>query len=125
MGFFTYNAGILVTVMQLSSFLPSLLIPVVTTKCNITKLSFVIPLVFVPGILIPCYASGSVVVVLGTIVFGLSSGATFSMALMLASVYGKSGEGLAHIMAFGQSIGYVLASFGPSGCGRLYNLTSS
>ncbi len=119
MGFFTYNAGILVTVMQLSSFLPSLLIPIVTTADNITKLSFVIPLVFIPRILISYYASESVTVVLGTIVFGLSSGATFSMALMLASVYGKSREGSAHIMAFGQSIGYVLASFGPSRFGRL------
>ncbi len=108
-----------------SSFLPSLFIPVVTTEDNITKLSFVIPLVFIPGILLSYYASGSVALVLGTIVFGLSSGATFSMALMLASVYGKSGEGSAYIMAFGQSVAYVLASFGPIVFGRLYDVSQS
>ena len=124
-GLFSENAGILVTVMLLASFLPSLFIPIFTTKDNITKLSFLLPLLFIPGIVLSYLTSESALVVTGTVIFGLSSGATFSMGLMLSSLYGKSGEESAHIMAFGQAVGYILASVGPMGFGHLYDITLS
>ncbi len=124
-GLFQSNSGILLTIMQASSFLPSLLIPIVTERRNITALSALIPAVFIPGILLSYFGGSSIAVTAGTIVFGLSSGASFSMALMLSSFYGRNGEGTARIMAFGQTVGYLLASFGPMGFGRMYDITLS
>jgi MFS transporter, CP family, cyanate transporter len=119
------NKGSLITIMQVASFFPAYFIPVISTRKNITALSSVIPLLFIPGIAAAYFIFSSVSLVAGTIVFGLSIGATFSMGITLCSVYGKSGHDTAKMMSFGQCIGYILASIGPTGFGTLYDITSS
>ena len=72
------------------------------------------------------YLSGNMIAVIaGTFIFGLSVGGTFSMGITLCSVYGRNGHDTARMMSFGQCIGYILASFGPTGFGYLYDRTLS
>lgn len=124
-GSFGYNTGILITITQAASLIPAYLIPVVTGRKNITLMSFLMPLLFIPGIITAYTAESGVVVALSTFLFGLSQGGTFSLGMILASVYGKNGHGTARIMSLSQFIGYILASAGPAGFGLLYDETGS
>lgn len=124
-GIMENNSGFLITIMQIASFFPAYLIPVISNRGNIIKLSAAIPLVFIPGMLLSYLSSNTVLVMAGTFIFGLSVGGTFSMGITLCSVYGRNGHDTARMMSFGQCIGYILASFGPTGFGRLYDRTLS
>lgn len=124
-GSFGYNTGILITITQAASLIPAYLIPVVTGRKNITLMSFLMPLLFIPGIITAYNTESGIVVALSTFLFGLSQGGTFSLGMMLASVYGKNGHGTARIMGLSQFIGYILASTGPAGFGLLYDETGS
>lgn len=117
--------GWLITIMQAASFLPSYIIPVVATRKNITALSFIMPLLFIPGISASYFIHSSFFLIAGTILFGFSIGATFSLGISLCSVYGKNGHDTASMISFGQCLGYILASSGPAGFGALYDISSS
>lgn len=119
------NKGSLITIMQIASFFPAYLIPVVSTRKNITKLSLLMPLLFIPGMAAAYFIHSSVALAAGTIIFGFSIGSTFSMGITLCSVYGKNGHDTASMISFGQCIGYILASFGPTGFGYIYDITRS
>lgn len=119
------HKGSLITIMQIASFFPAYLIPVVSTRKNITKLSLLTPLLFIPGMAAAYFIHNSVALVAGTILFGFSIGSTFSMGITLCSVYGKNGHDTASMISFGQCIGYILASFGPTGFGYIYDITLS
>lgn len=119
------NKGSLITIMQLASFFPAYIIPVISTRKNITSLSLLMPLLFIPGIALAYFVKGSVPLFLGTVIFGFSVGATFSMGITLCSVYGRNSRDTARMISFGQCLGYILASFGPTGFGSLYDATLS
>ena len=124
-GIMENNSGLLITIMQIASFFPAYLIPVVSNRKNIIKLSVIIPLVFIPGMLLSYLSGNMIAVIAGTFIFGLSVGGTFSIGITLCSVYGRNGHDTARMMSFGQCIGYILASFGPTGFGYLYDRTLS
>ena len=119
------NGGLLITITQIASFFPAYIIPVVCNSKNITKLSLVLPLLFIPGIAAAYFIHNSAVLIAGTVLFGLSLGATFSMGITLCAVYGKNGGDTARMVSFGQCLGYLLAAFGPTLFGTVYDVTSS
>ncbi len=124
-GNFGFSTGILITITQVASLFPAYLIPVITNRKNITVLSFLMPLLFIPGIITAYLSSNPLLVVLSTFLFGLSEGATFSLGIMMCSIYGENGHDTARIMSLSQAIGYAEASFAPSLFGRLYDITSN
>ncbi len=122
---FSFNSGILITVMQLSSLIPAYIVPNVTTRKNARILSSSLAFLFAPGIILCLIGKSTAVLILGTVITGLSLGSTFSMAITLCSLYGKNGKDTARIVSFGQCIGYILASFGPTGFGAVYDAQST
>ncbi len=122
---FTFNSGILITVMQLSSLIPAYIVPNVTTKKNARILSTSLAFLFAPGIILCLIGRSIPVLIAGTVITGLSLGSTFSMAITLCSLYGKNGKDTARIVSFGQCIGYILASIGPTGFGAVYDASST
>ncbi len=122
---FSFNSGILITVMQLSSLIPAYIVPNITTKKNARLLSSSLAFLFAPGIIICLIGKSIPVLILGTVITGLSLGSTFSMAIILCALYGKNGKDTARIVSFGQCIGYILASVGPTGFGAVYDASST
>lgn len=122
---FSFNSGILITVMQLSSLIPAYIVPNVTTRKNARILSSSLAFLFAPGIILCLIGKSTAVLIAGTVITGLSLGSTFSMAITLCSLYGKNGKDTARIVSFGQCIGYILASFGPTGFGAVYDAQST
>ncbi len=122
---FSFNSGILITVMQLSSLIPAYIVPNVTTRKNARILSSSLAFLFAPGIILCLVGKSTPLLIAGTVITGLSLGSTFSMAITLCSLYGKNGKDTARIVSFGQCIGYLLASFGPTGFGMIYDSSSN
>ena len=122
---FSFNSGILITVMQLSSLIPAYIVPNVTTRKNARILSSSLAFLFAPGIILCLTGKSTIILLVGTVITGLSLGSTFSMAITLCSLYGKNGKDTARIVSFGQCIGYILASFGPTGFGAIYDASST
>ncbi len=121
----TSSTGILISVMQVASLLPSFLIPVVTVRKNAGLLSSCVPLLFIPGILLAFHTGRYSLVIIGTVIMGLSTGASFSMRMALCSIYGKNSRDTASKISFGQCLGYILAAFGPAGFGYLKDVTGT
>lgn len=119
------NTGILVTIMQASSLIPAYVVPSISNRCNLRILSSCLAWLFVPGILIAGFGSTTFSLIFGTVIAGLSIGSTFSMAITLCAIHGRSGAETARITSFGQFIGYILASIGPTGFGFTYDISSS
>lgn len=122
---FSFNSGILITIMQLSSLIPAYIVPNITTKRNARMLSASLAFLFAPGIILCLIGRNVPVLIAGTVITGLSLGSTFSMAITLCGLYGKNGKDTARIVSFGQCIGYILASVGPTGFGAVYDATST
>ncbi len=114
-----------IVLMQLSSLIPAYIVPNVTTKKNARLLSSSLAFLFAPGIIICLIGKSIPVLILGTVITGLSLGSTFSMAIILCALYGKNGKDTARIVSFGQCIGYILASVGPTGFGAVYDASST
>ncbi len=121
----TSSTGILIAFMQTASLVTSFVIPVVTGRKNAGLLSFLVPLLFIPGILIAFHSGSYIIIVIATVIMGLSTGASFSMTMALCSIYGKNSRDTASKISFGQCMGYILAAFGPAGFGLVEDLTGS
>ncbi len=119
------NGGLLITITQIASFFPAYIIPVVCNRKNITVFSTALPLLFIPGFAVAYFIRSTLALIAGTVLFGLSLGATFSMGITLCAVYGKNGGDTARMVSFGQCLGYLLAAFGPTLFGAVYDSSSS
>ncbi len=117
------GCGYLISVMQLASFFPAFIVPVITKRDNISRIAFLMPLIFIPGFIMAFFSHGTFLLITGTVIFGISLGATFSMGISLCTVLGKDSADTASMMSFGQSLGYILASFGPAFFGFLYDVS--
>lgn len=111
--------------MQLASIVPAYFVPVVCKENNVRKLTTFLALLFIPGMLFCMLGKTIVSLIIGAIIMGFSLGSTFSGAITLCAIYGKDGHDTALIISFGQCIGYILASLGPTGFGLLNDISSS
>lgn len=119
------NVGMLITIMQIASLLPAYLTPVLSQRFSPGKLASCFAFLFAPGILLSGFGHSGFALMLGTILQGLAVGATFSMAVTLCAMNGKDASETARITSFGQCFGYILASLGPSGFGKIYDALGS
>ena len=121
------QTGILITVMQCASLIPAVVMPIVlgkTQKHGVLASSMALLLGL--GFLILLLSNGSVaLVMLGTILAGIGSGGTLSVALTLVAMQGSNAGETAKISGFCQCIGYLLAAFGPTGFGYLIDAVGS
>lgn len=123
--FLPFNKGLLITIMQLSSIVPAYFVPVVCKESNVRAITTLLALLFIPGMLFCILGKTIVSLIIGAIIMGFSLGSTFSGAITLCAIYGKDGRDTASIISFGQCIGYILASFGPTGFGLVNDISSS
>lgn len=117
-----FKSGLLITIMQVVSLVPTFLVPVLSQKANLKVMSSVLAFLFVPGILAVGFGGSYAFLLLGTVVCGFSLGGSFSMAITFCAVNGRNARDTAALTSFGQLIGYILASSGPVGIGLSFDL---
>lgn len=120
-----FKSGLLITIMQVISLVPTFLVPVLSQKANLKVMSSFLALLFIPGILLAGFGGSYTLLLLGTIVCGFSLGGSFSMAITFCAVNGRTAKDTAALTSFGQLIGYILAAAGPVGIGLSFDLFGS
>jgi len=116
-------SGKLLLLAQCCNTVPALLLP---PLCQRTRrkglLALCSTLIFILGFLLLLLLGQSIgAVFLAAGLLGVASGATMSIGLTFVSMQGANAAETARISAFTQCIGYVLASFGPTGIGFIYD----
>lgn len=120
-----FKSGLLITIMQVISLVPTFLVPVLSQKANLKVMSSFLALLFIPGILLAGFGGSYTLLLLGTVVCGFSLGGSFSMAITFCAVNGRTAKDTAALTSFGQLIGYILAASGPVGIGLSFDLFGS
>lgn len=119
------ETGIVLSVIQLAMLPLMFISPIIATKMTDQK-----PLIYLAGALMLAgigmlsifkadyiYVSG--------VLIGMASGLTFSLAILFFSLKSKTMDGTIKISGKAQSIGYLIAAFGPPVFGALHDWDSS
>lgn len=116
------KSGQMLLMMQLFSLIPAFIIPIISQKTGRKgQLAVVSTLLLTLGFVLILISTSAVPVILGTIILGLGMGATLSLALTFVATQGKTSAETAGVSAFSQCVGYLIAAFGPTGLGYLFD----
>lgn len=119
------NAGWMLSLAQLSGLPCSFLIPVLACRRTGQRLFVVIIGIFYIVGLLGLLSKSTTLVVLWVICIGIGQGASFSLALTLLSLRGRTSQQVAELSGMAQSLGYSLAAIGPMLFGYLRDFTGS
>ncbi|MEK8128910.1 MFS transporter [Paenibacillus filicis] len=122
-GYTSASAGWLLALMQGALIPMTFIIPIVAGRMKsqrllaaaISLLFFAGTLGLLQGVLLPLCA----------VMFGMASGGAFGLAMMFFSLRTQNGKQASQLSGMAQSVGYLLAAFGPTVFGWLHDLTHS
>ncbi|MFD1708185.1 CynX/NimT family MFS transporter [Siminovitchia sediminis] len=124
-GYSSSSAGWMLSLMQFTVVPFTFLIPVMAEKMGSQRaLSVSTGVLFFLG-------SGGLflghhfLIPISVIFIGIASGSAFSLSMMFFSLRASSGQQAAEISGMAQSVGYLLAAFGPVLFGALYDVTNA
>lgn len=121
----SFNLGLLITIMQFASMIPAYFVPLYAKRENIKTLASLLAFLFIPGLLLSFFGGNTSLLIIGTIICGLSLGSTFSLSMALTTIRGNNSQETAQLLSFGQCFGYIMASFGPTGLGYTFDAFNS
>lgn len=121
----SFNLGLLITIMQFASMIPAYFVPLYAKRENIKTTASILAFLFIPGLLLSFYGGNTLLLIMGTIICGLSLGSTFSLSMSLTTIRGNNSQETAQLLSFGQCFGYIMASFGPTGLGYTFDIFNS
>jgi MFS transporter, CP family, cyanate transporter len=124
-GFSEETAGWMVSVMQLISLPATFATPVLANRLSQQKgIAFAIGLIHLAGI-IGLFTSEPVLLYISIALIGIAQGASVSLALTLITLRTADAKEAAKLSGMSQSVGYLLAAFGPILLGYLFDATRS
>lgn len=119
------TAGYFAFVFQLVALPASYALPILAERRKDQKaLGAAIGLVFLAGALL-LMGKGSVLLLLGTVLSGAASGASFGFSMSLLVLRTDNSADAAALSGMSQSFGFALAAVGPFLMGRFYDVTGS
>ncbi|TWH57518.1 CP family cyanate transporter-like MFS transporter [Desulfitobacterium sp. LBE] len=120
------QAGWMLSLMQLAlipmTFVGSVLAGRKASQHSLVTFGSVCVIIGLAGLLL---WGGSGLTLLWIIILGIGGGFTFSLAMMLFSLRTENADEAARLSGMAQSIGYLLAAFGPMFFGYLHDLTAN
>ncbi|MBV7387275.1 MFS transporter [Pasteurellaceae bacterium TAE3-ERU1] len=122
-GFSSVEAGNYSTIFQFIAFPTALLLAPLAEKVNIRILITGACLFTLAGFLLLCFASVQWMW-LATALLGIGGCASFTLCLMLFALKAESAAHSAALSGMAQTVGYLIASFGPISVGYLYQLNN-
>jgi MFS transporter, CP family, cyanate transporter len=124
-GFCEETAGWMVSAMQLISLPATFATPVLANRLSQQKgIAFAIGLFHLAGI-IGLFTSEPVLLYISIAMIGIAQGASVSLALTLITLRTAHAKEAANLSGMSQSVGYLLAAFGPILLGFLFDATRS
>lgn len=120
------HAGLFLVVYQLTSILGALVVPnFASRRPNQKRLLLIIALIYTCGITLFLAARSLPVCWIATVICGFSTGACFSMVLLLLSLRARSASRSAKLSGMVQAVGYAVAAISPLLTGWLFDVSQS
>ena len=120
------KSGQMLLIMQLFSLIPAFVMPILSQKLKKKGwLAAFSTLLLTLGFVLILIGNSVMVGILGTIILGLGMGATISLALTFIATQGKTAAETAQVSAFSQCFAYLIAAFGPTGLGYVFDIFNS
>ncbi|WP_334125299.1 MFS transporter [Empedobacter brevis] len=119
------EAGWVFSVLQLAMLPAMLFSPVLATKMNDPKLMiYMTSVLYILGISMFIFFKAKYSYI-SAILIGIAGGFAFSLSILFFSLRSKTMAGTIKISGMAQSIGYLIAAFGPPIFGKLYDVDST
>ncbi|NWK83621.1 MFS transporter [Staphylococcus sp. GSSP0090] len=119
------TAGYLLMLNQFAQVPMTFIFPVIAAKLkNQRSLVMIVTLLFLIGFGL-FFAQSLPVLIIGMVTVGLGMGACFSLCMTFFSIRARTSNGSISLSGFGQSVGYLIAAFGPFLIGLLHDITDS
>lgn len=111
---------------QMMSIPSAFLIPQIAARmADQRRILAIISSIYMFGVALLLFAHGPTILLVGTLVCGLSTGASFGMTMLLISLRASDASISARLSGMVQSAGYAFAAIGPILAGSIYDATSS
>jgi len=124
-GYSPAEAGWMISLMQFSLIPTTFIIPIIADKMKSQKiLGAFTGVVFILGVAGLLSGSTSLIVI-SIILLGIGCGSGFSLSMMFFTLRTKDGYAASELSGMAQSVGYLLAAFGPVLFGVLHDLTGN
>ncbi|GEM50317.1 MFS transporter [Empedobacter brevis] len=119
------EAGWVFSVLQLAMLPAMLFSPVLATKMNNPKVMiYITSVLYILGISMFIFFKAKYSYI-SAILIGIAGGFAFSLSILFFSLRSKTMAGTIKISGMAQSIGYLIAAFGPPIFGKLYDVNST
>ncbi len=119
------QTGIVLSVIQLAMLPIMFVSPIIATKMKDQKLMiYIVGILMFSGIAMLTIFKAEYIYITATII-GIASGLAFSLSILFFSLKSKTMDGTIKISGKAQSIGYLIAAFGPPIFGLLHDLDIS
>lgn len=120
------TAGYVLSYFQFLSVPFSFIIPMLAVRLKSQRVLVVIVNIFyIAGIVGLLITNNFFLILIAVTLVGASSSANFALALSFLSIRAKNARDAADLSGMAQSVGYILASFGPILIGYIYDVTQN
>jgi len=120
------NAGFMLSLFQFIGIPISFSIPMIAMKFKSQSiLVLAVNCLFVVGMIGLILKSNVILLIISVILIGAATSANFSLALLFLSIRAKSAKHAAELSGMAQSVGYIIASFGPIIIGFIYDISDN
>ena len=116
------NAGFYVSVFQMTGIVSSFLVPMIAGRKKDQRLiTWAITCVFLMGIVMMAVTETPSLLLVSCLFAGFGCNGSFALSMGFIGFRAKDAGDAASLSAMSQSIGYVIAAFGPLGMGWIYS----
>ena len=117
-GYDMKTSGLYVSAFQLIGFIPSFFVPMLAGKSrDQRKVTFATITFALVGLIIMIFTDNSVLLLIAALLAGIGCNGLFALSMAFIGFRAKNGKDSGRLSSMSQSIGYILAAFGPLGMG--------
>lgn len=117
------TAGFYVSAFQMTGIVSSFLVPMLAGRTrDQRKVTYSVLGIFLFGIVLMAMTANPALLLISAFCAGIGCNGTFALSMGFIGFRARGAEDTAALSAMSQSIGYVIAAFGPLGMGWIYNV---
>ncbi|HLR42078.1 MAG TPA: MFS transporter [Pseudogracilibacillus sp.] len=125
-GMSAVNAGFMLSLFQVVGIPVSFMMPMIAMRfVNQSKIVLIVNAIFVLGVIGFLIETNLAFTMIAVLLAGIGSSANFALSLLFLSIRAQNAEAASQLSGMAQSIGYIIAAFGPIVIGYIFDLTNN
>lgn len=125
-GMSAVNAGFMLSLFQVIGIPVSFMMPMIAMRfVNQSKIVLIVNGIFILGIIGFLVETNIALTMIAVLLAGIGSSANFALSLLFLSIRAPNAEAASQLSGMAQSIGYIIAAFGPIVIGYIFDVTNN